>query len=90
MDGLPGMKRGLDVGRREKITPLSKMVGPLAPTKYHKGFYTTSDIFVVGLACLVIGLIAALYGPRVAENCRNYMPSTLKVAAPFPSLAEWR
>jgi len=32
MDGLPGMQRGVETGKKEKIKPIKKMVGPLAPT----------------------------------------------------------
>ena len=34
MDGLPGMNAGQSTMKAEKITPLKKMVGPLAPTHY--------------------------------------------------------
>lgn len=30
MDGLPGMRRGVETSKRENVTPIKKMVGPYA------------------------------------------------------------
>jgi hypothetical protein len=32
MDGLPGMRRGVETAKRENVKPIKKMVGPFAPT----------------------------------------------------------
>lgn len=50
MDGLPGLRRGLEAGKREKVVPLKKMVGPFAPTRYHyvQGF-TKSHMLCVAI-----------------------------------------
>ena len=32
MDGLPGMRRGVDTAKREQVKPIKKMVGPFAPS----------------------------------------------------------
>lgn len=90
MDGLPGMKRGLAAGKEHKVVPIKKMVGPLAPTRYRKSFYTFQDLVLVAILCLLVGILSARYGPSVAEQCRELVPVDLKVPTPFPSLAEWR
>lgn len=90
MDGLPGMKRGLYFGKQLKVVPIKKMVGPLAPTRYRRGFYTLQDVVLVGILCVILGVFIALYGPRMIEECRDFIPAEFKVPTPFPSLAEWR
>lgn len=89
MDGLPGMKRGLAAGRQHKVVPIKKMVGPLAPSRYQKSFYTFRDLVLVAVLSLLIGVLGAKYGPQVAEQCRELVPAELRVPTPFPSLAEW-
>jgi hypothetical protein len=32
MDGLPGMKRGVETAKKENVKPIKKMVGPFAPS----------------------------------------------------------
>ncbi len=32
MDGLPGMRRGVETAKSENVKPIKKMVGPFAPT----------------------------------------------------------
>jgi hypothetical protein len=32
IDGMPGMRRGVETAKRESVEPIKKMVGPLAPT----------------------------------------------------------
>ena len=32
MDGLPGMRRGVETAKREDVKPIKKMVGPFAPS----------------------------------------------------------
>ncbi len=31
MDGLPGMRRGVETAKRENVKPIKKMIGPFAP-----------------------------------------------------------
>lgn len=65
MDGLPGMKRGLETGRKEDVRPVKKMVGPFAPEKMKMraervaGWGTGSSPVVVGLGGFVLGLVVA-------------------------------
>ena len=65
MDGLPGMKRGVQCGSKEKVEPLKKMVGPLAPLN---GKYRSPDGFrleyvvLVALMSFLLGALMMLYG----------------------------
>lgn len=61
MDGLPAMHRGLAVGKELDITPLKKMVGPLAPkangaTTSIDGF-SLEQLIVVFIAAFIAGLM---------------------------------
>jgi hypothetical protein len=68
MDGLPGVKRGLITARKEKIAPIKKMVGPLAPTTYRTGYYHLHHIILVAIVSLLLGVLGALYGPLILEQ----------------------
>ncbi len=65
MDGLPALKRGLECGRRKKVEPLKKMVGPLAPLN---GKYRCANglsleyVVLVALMSFALGALIVLYG----------------------------
>ncbi|SMR62990.1 unnamed protein product [Zymoseptoria tritici ST99CH_3D1] len=42
IDGLPGMKRGVECGEKEKVEPIVKMVGPNAPSSPFGSGYSRS------------------------------------------------
>ncbi len=66
MDGLPGMKRGLAAAKTLRVKPISKMKGPLAPTKYQAGLrFSGLQVVLVALACFLVGLAVASYGKLV-------------------------
>ncbi|KAF4555910.1 Hypothetical protein D9617_2g058750 [Elsinoe fawcettii] len=72
MDGLPGMKRGQAALKVEKdVTPLKKMVGPLAPKP---GSYKVSrglpleHVLLVALTCFILGMFTALNGPELMKH----------------------
>ncbi|KAB5557852.1 hypothetical protein GE09DRAFT_88828 [Coniochaeta sp. 2T2.1] len=63
IDGLPGMKKGLEVGKKEKVEPIKKMVGPLAPRLNRTGGAGVSVATVV-----VIALLSLLLGVSLGSN----------------------
>lgn len=73
MDGLPGMQRGLLTAKEEKVAPIVKMIGPLAPVNrdaYGAGM-SSPQILLVVLLSFLMGVMAALYAPvlmRVVQN----------------------
>lgn len=66
MDGLPGMRRAVETGRKEGVVPIKKMVGPLALEKRGKGRkglglgLGSSSPVVVGVWGFVLGLLVAV------------------------------
>jgi hypothetical protein len=73
MDNLPAMKRGLIVGKTEKVTPIKKMVGQYAPTYYSTGYYSLFHVVLVAIMFLVFGVIGTLYWPLAAEQVQQLM-----------------
>jgi hypothetical protein len=56
IDGLPGMKRGVEFAKKKGIEPLKKMVGPYAPEKPRRvGNFEPAQILLVLLLGIVIG-----------------------------------
>ena len=53
------MKRGLEVARKESVTPIKKMVGPFAPLQI-RGLqvYGPEYLVLVAVVCLLIGYVA--------------------------------
>ena len=69
MDGLPGMKRALAAGKREKVAPIKKMVGPLTPTRYQNGLgFSPNQVIVTALLSVLFGVLLALYGPLLLAH----------------------
>jgi hypothetical protein len=76
MDGLPGMKTGLATGKAEKIAPIVKMVGPLAP-KNGTGYTVHSEkqIRLIILLSFLLGIFAALYGLPLWQEVKTLIRS---------------
>lgn len=72
MDGLPAMRRGLAAGKEFDITPLKKMVGPLAPKKngvtMGQDGFTLEQLIIVFITAFIAGLMVmfAVY-PKIEE-----------------------
>jgi len=67
MDGLPGMKRGVETAKREDVKPIKKMVGPYAKALYDgqkKNSRSVSMRYLVLLTLLsfFMGVSAAVLG----------------------------
>ena len=74
MDGLPGMRRALEAGKKEKVAPIKKMVGPLAPTRYNyqQGFTAQQVFFLIVFIFflfLVFIFIFVSFGLTMATAC---------------------
>jgi hypothetical protein len=58
------MKKALDVGRRDKVAPIKKMVRPLPPVqrqRWSNRSYNLEHVIVVALLSLALGATVALY-----------------------------
>jgi hypothetical protein len=71
MDRLPGMKRGLAAGEKEKVQPIKKMVGPHSPSQYKTGHYRLNHVVAASLLWLLIGIITTLYSPLLLESFKS-------------------
>jgi hypothetical protein len=82
MDGLPAMKKGLEFGRHEKVEPIKKMVGPLAPKNNMRGAssggFALETTAAIALVSFILGLLLALYG----QDILAFSPSRT-LALPF-------
>ena len=63
MDGLPGLRRGVETARRENVRPIKKMVGPYATTihKARSGGGKTVSVWyllVVAVLSFCTGVVA--------------------------------
>ncbi|TPX09707.1 uncharacterized protein E0L32_009046 [Thyridium curvatum] len=70
MDGLEAMKRGVEVGRREKIQPMKKMVGPRTP----RNQYSRSRVRGSALETLALVLVSFAMGILIALSASSVVP----------------
>lgn len=68
MDGLPGTKNAQLTMKAEKITPLKKMVGPLAPTHYGypNARFGVEHLLLAAVVSALSTYLLLLYGAQVA------------------------
>ncbi|KIX01871.1 uncharacterized protein Z518_09598 [Rhinocladiella mackenziei CBS 650.93] len=65
MDGLPGLKRGVQTAIADRVKPIKKMVGPFAPVKgprRPKMIFTMGHLILVALVSCVSTAIVILLG----------------------------
>jgi hypothetical protein len=69
MDGLPGTHNGQATMKAEKITPLKKMVGPMAPTRYGypNAKFGIEHLLLVAVVSVVSTYLLLLYGAQIAS-----------------------
>lgn len=75
VDGLPGMKRGVEAAGTYGVEPIKKMVGPVGERLAYarKGTggrrdFTLEQLVLAVLAALVVGAMAAVHGPGLVEG----------------------
>lgn len=79
MDGMPGMQRALVAGKREKVAPIKKMVGPLAPKGYSHGpGIALPHVILVALVSFVLGLALAANASVLLEGSHGLDVDMLK------------
>ncbi|KAF2494559.1 hypothetical protein BU16DRAFT_527620 [Lophium mytilinum] len=69
MDGLPGMQRGLVTAQKEKVKPITKMVGPAAPTMPRVVAVNSNGVkpffvFIIAFVCFLLGQRSATLDAR--------------------------
>ncbi|KAI1337142.1 pyridoxamine phosphate oxidase family protein [Xylariaceae sp. FL0016] len=86
MDGLPGMSRGLEAGKKYSIEPLKKMVGPLAPK--NGGYASKTDLhvsyLVIALLTLLMAVLAATHPAFIFFPTQRRMQDLLLQVTSMP------
>jgi len=82
MDGLPGTKNAQLTMKAENITPLKKMVGPLAPTHYgySKARFGAEHLLLVAIVTALITYLVLLYGAQIASALLDGLPANARNA----------
>lgn len=63
------MNRAQVMRKKHNVTPLKKMVGPLAPTRYQSGYGVSLQLVImIALMAFCLGLAAAVYAPLLASH----------------------
>jgi hypothetical protein len=64
MDGLPGMKKGIEIGKTKKVEPIKKMVGPYSKraNRGRGAGVAFENVVIIALLSLVLGALLGLYG----------------------------
>lgn len=71
MDGLPGMKRGLKALKENKdLSPLKKMVGPLAPKNgtVHADGFSLEQVIIIFIVAFIAGIMTTTVSPAAWKN----------------------
>lgn len=87
MDGLPAMKRGLQVGREENVTPIKKMVGPLAPkngTQQPVDSFTLHQVVIIFIVAFIAGVMAASLSASTLRDLLATIPQQRKSVTWLP------
>lgn len=77
MDGLPGTHNAQSTMKADKITPLKKMVGPLAPTRYgypHARF-GVEHLLLVAVFSVLSTYLLLLYGAQISNALLAGLPA---------------
>jgi len=80
MDGLPGTKNAQLTMKAEKITPLKKMVGPLAPKHYGypSARFGAEHLLLVAVFSALGTYLLLLYGAQIASASVAGLPEDAK------------
>lgn len=76
MDGLPALHVAQKAMIEEKIEPLKKMVGPLAPSRYQNGNrFGLEHLVLVALVTALVTAIVMRYGVEAARIVAVRLPA---------------
>jgi hypothetical protein len=71
MDGMPGMKRGVKAGKEHKVTPMEKMVGPLAKVKYRNGSVSVEWVVLIAVMAFLLGTVVMMYAGEMLGSLKQ-------------------
>jgi hypothetical protein len=75
MDGLPGMRRGIETAKREDVKPIKKMVGPYGEMVNRMkarrvGTVSVWYLVIVALLSFCLGIVATVLAPSQIKSLR--------------------
>ncbi|KAI0204139.1 hypothetical protein F4808DRAFT_414884 [Astrocystis sublimbata] len=86
MDGLPGMRRGLEAGKRFSVEPMKKMVGKLAPKNGGQAMAELQVAYlVIALLMAIIAILAATHPAFEYFPAQRRMQGLLSQVTSMPS-----
>lgn len=81
MDGLPGMKRGVETGKTDGVKPIKKMVGQYAPVngpRLAKKVYSSEHLILVAFLSSILTALFIFfvlnYGPGSSSSSSSSRP----------------
>lgn len=86
MDGLPGTNYAQRSMKEYGITPLKKMVGPLAPSQYEvaNGGYRLEHLLLVAVISALVTFLALSYGSEIVQRLETVLPVEARRAITSP------
>lgn len=86
MDGLPGTNYAQRSMKEYGITPLKKMVGPLAPSQYKiaNGGYRLEHLLLVAVISALVTFLALSYGSEIVQRLETVLPVEARRAITSP------
>ena len=83
MDGLPGLKRGVQTGITDSVKPIKKMVGKYAPIggpRMPRKVYTANQLILVSMLSSLLSVLMVLvalmvYGTDTLETTKVWIKS---------------
>lgn len=86
MDGLPGTNYAQRSMKQYGITPLKKMVGPLAPSQYKvaNGGYKLEHLLLVAIVSALLTFVALSYGGEIVQRLETTLPIEARRAISSP------
>ena len=86
MDGLPGTNYAQRSMKEYGITPLKKMVGPLAPSQYlvANGGYRLEHLLLVAVISALVTFLALSYGSEIVQRLETVLPVEARRAITSP------
>lgn len=87
MDGLPAMNVAQKIQKEERLKPVKKMVGPLAPRQYYNANrYGLEHLLLVGFVTAIITALLMAYGMDAAHAIAVRMPTDTRRLIQVPGL----
>lgn len=76
MDGLPGLRRGVETGKKENVKPIKKMVGPYGEMVNQMRMRRANTVpiwymIIVAILGFCLGIAATVLAPSSIQSLRG-------------------